>query len=40
MLNAANTEGESTVFVEFMLEILYELLDELEKNEKKHSGEI
>lgn len=40
MLNAANTDGESTVFVEFMLEILHELLEDLEKNEKGHCKEM
>lgn len=32
-LNAANSTGESTVFVKFMLEVIYDLLTELAKNE-------
>lgn len=32
-LNAANTDGESTIFVEFMLEVIRDLLLELVENE-------
>lgn len=32
-LNTANSTGESTVFVKFMLEVIYDLLTELAKNE-------
>lgn len=40
-LNAANTAGESTVFVEFMLKIIYEMICELAKNEAgQPSGKI
>lgn len=38
-LNAANTNGESTVFVKFMLEIIRELLFELAENETVHEKE-
>lgn len=43
-INAANTDGESTVFVKFMLEIIKKALEELTKNvaeeAKKNSGAV
>lgn len=43
-INAANTDGESTVFVKFMLEIIKKVLEELTKNvaeeAKKNSGAV
>lgn len=38
-LNAANTAGESTVFVEFMLEIIRNLLLELVENDTRQSSD-
>lgn len=38
-LNAANTAGESTIFAEFMLRIIHELLFELARNETGRSGD-
>lgn len=37
-INTANTAGESTVFVEFMLELIHDLLSELAENETKQTN--
>lgn len=38
-LNAANTDGESTIFVEFMLEVIRDSLLELVENEVSQESE-
>lgn len=44
VINAANTDGESTVFVQFMLEIIKKTLEELKQNftekAKKNNGTV
>ena len=37
-MNAANTAGESTIFVKFMLEVIRELLSEMTENENRTSN--
>ena len=37
-LNAANTQGEATVFVEFMLSVIRDALLEIKENQSRHVG--
>ena len=37
-LNAANTQGEATVFVEFMLSVIQDALLEIKENQSRHVG--